>query len=153
MPFGLTNAPSTFQALMNNLFKPYLRKFILVFFDDILIYRLTYDDHLQHLKIVFEILRKNQLKANLGKCQFIQTRIEYLGHVITEHGVEADLKKIRAMMEWPRPQNIRELRGFLGLTGYYRHFVCNYGKIAAPLTQLLKTGAFEWGEPATKAFE
>lgn len=132
MPFGLTNAPSTFQALMNSLFKPYLRKFILGFFDDILIYSLTYKDHLQHLMVVFEILRKNQLRANLNKCQFVQTRIEYLGHVISAQGVEVDPEKIRAMMEWPQPQTIRELRRFLGLTGYYRRLVCNYGKIAAP---------------------
>lgn len=151
-PFGLTNAPSTFQALMNNIFKPHLRKFILFFFYDILICNMSYEDHLRHLTVVFDILRKNQLRANMNKCQFVQTRIEYLGHLISSQGVEADPEKVRAMMEWPQPQNIRELRGFLGLTSYYRRFVCNYGKIATPLTQLLKTEAFEWGA-ASQAFE
>lgn len=143
MPFGLTNAPSTFQALINNIFKPYLCKFILVFFDDILIYSMTYEDHLQHLTVVFDILKKNQLKANMSKCQFVQARIEYLGHLISAQGVEVDLEKVKAMVEWPQPQNVRELRGFLRSTGYYRRFVQNYGKITAPLTQLLKTGGFK----------
>ncbi|TYK05713.1 RNA-directed DNA polymerase-like protein [Cucumis melo var. makuwa] len=119
MPFGLTNALATFQALMNTLFKPYLRKFVLVFFDDILIYGRDEKEHVQHMEKVFSILRNHTLYANKKKCVFAQLKIEYLGHVISGEGFEVDLEKIRSIVDWPKPTNVREVRGFLGLTGYY----------------------------------
>ena len=96
MPFGLTNAPSTFQSLMNHIFKPYWRKFILVFFDDILVYSPTYEDHLSHLRAAFEVLRQHTLFAEMSKCSFGNQEIEYLGHLITAAGVSMDPKKIAA---------------------------------------------------------
>ena len=94
MPFGLTNAPSTFQSLMNDIFRPFLRKFILIFFDDILIYSVEWEEHLQHLNIVFGLLRQHSLKVNESKCAFAQQQIDYLGHVIDANGVQADSQKI-----------------------------------------------------------
>ena len=134
MPFGLTNAPSTFQATMNKVFQPFLRKFVAVFFDDILICSKSLDDHLSHLALVLETLHKHQLFTKLSKCEFCQESINYLGHVISAQGVQVDDRKIDTVLNWPLPQNLTQLRGFLGLTGYYRRFVKGYACIAWPLT-------------------
>jgi hypothetical protein len=152
MPFGLTNAPSNFQSLMNDVFRPYLRKCVLVFFDDILIYSKNIKDHLNHLKAVLELLQNHQLYAKLSKCQFGCQEVEYLGHLISEEGVKADPSKIEAMLNWAIPRTIKALRGFLGLTGYYRKFVKGYGGIAVPLTRLLRKDSFRWDDRAEEAF-
>ncbi|WOG95777.1 hypothetical protein DCAR_0415105 [Daucus carota subsp. sativus] len=153
MPFGLTNAPSTFQALMNHVFKPLLRKCILVFFDDILIYSPTWEDHLKHLQEVLTLMKTHTLHANLKKCSFGTTQIHYLGHIISEKGVETEKDKVQSILQWPQPTNLKQLRGFLGLTGYYRRFIKDYGKICKPMTQLLKKDAFHWDDAATAAFD
>ncbi|CAL1395604.1 unnamed protein product [Linum trigynum] len=153
MPFGLCNASTTFQALMNEIFRDHLRKFVLVFLDDILIYSKDMTSHLSHLRQVFLILRKHRFFVKFSKCAICLHELEYLGHIITAGGVKVIPAKIQAMIQWPRPTSATELRGFLGLTGYYRKFVRNYGLIARPLTQLLKKGQFAWKEDATAAFE
>jgi hypothetical protein len=153
MPFGLTNAPSTFQALMNGIFSSLLRRYVLVFFDDILIYSKTWPEHMVHLREVLSILRDNQLFVRREKCQFGQNAISYLGHIISSQGVAMEPEKITAIIQWPKPSNVKALRGFLGLTGYYRKFIQGYGSIAGPLTQLLKKDAFMWTDAAGKAFD
>ena len=152
MPFGLTNALSTFQSLMNEVFRPYLRKFILVFFDDILVYSSTWTNHLHHLQTTLQLLRVHQLFAKRSKCVFGKEEVEYLGHLVSGKGVSAEPTKITAMTSWPAPATLKELRGFLGLTGYYRRFVQGYGKISSPQNQLLKKDSFQWNSEATVAF-
>jgi hypothetical protein len=153
MPFGLCNAPSTFQATMNLIFAPYLRRFVIVFFDDILVYSPTFDAHLQHLELVFQCLVEHEFCLKQSKCSIAQTSIEYLGHIVSAEGVGPDPTKISAMTTWPVPKNVKQLRGFLGLTGFYRKFVKNYSILAAPLTALLRKDSFEWNDDANKAFE
>jgi hypothetical protein len=153
MPFGLCNAPSTFQAAMTEVFRPYLRKFLLVFFDNILIYSKCWNEYIDHLRKIFEILSIQKFFVKPSKCIFGALEVDYLGHIISQEGVRVDNRKIEAMQSWPPPKTVTKLRGFLGLTGYYRKFVRNYGVIATPLTDLLKKGNFGWNPKANAAFE
>ncbi|XP_070678050.1 uncharacterized mitochondrial protein AtMg00860-like [Malus domestica] len=153
MPFGLTNALPTFQSLMNDIFKAYLRKFVLVFFDDILIYSKTWEDHVSHLRKAFKVLQQHQLFVKKSKCALGQSSMEYLGHIVSKEGVAADPSKIQAILDWPIPANVKQLKGFLGLTRYYRKFVPNYGSICQPLYQLTKKDSFGWNLAANDAFQ
>ncbi|KAE8667867.1 Detected protein of unknown function [Hibiscus syriacus] len=154
MPFGLTNAPAAFMDLMNRVFRPYLDQFMVVFIDDILIYSRTEAEHDEYLKIVLRTLREHRLYAKLSKCEFWLQEVSFLGHIISARGVQVDPSKIEAIMNWKRPKNVSEIRSFLGLAGYYRHFVEGFSIIASPLTKLLrKNMLFDWGEAQQERFE
>ena len=156
MPFGLTNAPATFQTLMEDIFRPYLDQWVLVYIDDILIFSKNLKDHLQQLEITLQILQKHKLYGKMSKCEFLKSQVEYLGHIISEHGIMVDPKKITAIQDWNQPANIHELRSFLGLASYYCKFISGFASIAEPLTDLLrkdKDVATEWGKPQDAAFK
>lgn len=153
MPFGLTNAPATFQSLMNQVLAPFLRKFVLVFFDDILVYSKNRKEHLQHLSLVLQALKENELVIRLKKCAFGLTEVSYLGHIISQDGVSTDPKKVEKIRSWPTPTDVTELRKFLGMTGYYRRFIQGYGIICRPLHDMLKKEGFKWGSDQSAAFE
>nr|GEX36989.1 probable pre-mRNA-splicing factor ATP-dependent RNA helicase DEAH5 [Tanacetum cinerariifolium] len=151
MPFGLTNAPWTFQATMNRIFSPYLRKFVIVFFDDILIYSSSLTAHVEHLQCVFQCLQEHQFYVKRSKCVFGAASLEYLGNIISGQGVEMDPKKVEVVTTWPVPKTQKQVRSFLGLAGYYRRFIQGYASLAAPLSDLLQKDGFRWGEREHKA--
>ena len=130
MPYGLTGAPATFQAIMNHILAPLLRKCVVVFIDDILIDSKTYAEHILHVKQVFQLLQQHQFKVKLSKCSFAQQQLYYLGHVLSPNGVSTDSSKLSIIQNCPSPANTKELRSFLGIAGYYRRFVRNFGMIA-----------------------
>ena len=136
LPMGLTSAPATFQRLMNDIFMPYLDKFVVIFLDDLCIYSKTPEEHLEHVETVLKLLRKHKLLAKSSKCRFGVTSIEFLGHVISSDGVSCEAGKLKAIMDWPELKNAKEVLSFLGLAGFYRRFVKDFSKIAAPLTAL-----------------
>ena len=138
MPFGLTNAPATFMDLMHGVFQPYLDQFIVVFVDNILIYSKFKEDHEGHLKIVLQTLRKHQLYAKFSKCEFLLSKVRFLGHVVLTSRLFVDLEKVEAVMSWERLKSVFEIRSFLGLTGYYRRFIKDFFRLAAPMTRLTR---------------
>lgn len=143
MAFGLSGAlcPSTFMKAMNTTLAPLLRHCALVFFDDILVYSKTIEDHLVHLRAVFELLRRDHWLVKPSKCVFGQRQLCYLGHIISESGIATDPAKVSAVLQWPTPCSVKELRSFLSLAGYYHRFVRHFGIISKPLTELLKKGS------------
>ena len=153
MPFGLTNAPTVFMDLMNRIFQPYLDQFVIVFIDDILIYSGSKEDHEEHLRVVLQILRENQLYAKFSKCQFWLDSVAFLGHVISVEGVYVDPQKIEAIVNWKPTTNVTEIRSFLGLARY-RKFLEGFSKLSVPLTKLTrKEEKFIWSEACQQSFD
>ena len=148
MPFGLTNAPSTFQNLMNEVFRLYLIKFVLVFFNDILVYNNSWEEHMEHLERVFTILQNQQLFAKKNNAPLLLKELTIWG----KKGMEMDQQKIESIQAWPIPTSVKELRGFLWLAGNYRRFIRGYGEISRPVTNLLKKNNFTWTEESSMAF-
>ena len=154
MPFGVTTAPAAFMDLMNRIFKPYLVYFIVVFIDDILIYSKSIEEHELHLRLALQTLREHKLYAKLSKCEFWLDHVMFLGHVVSKDGISIDPQKIEAVVNWPRPTNVTEVRSFLGLAGNYRRFVRDFSKIALPLTQLTQKGTpLDWTDQRESAFQ
>lgn len=154
MPFGLTNAPAAFMDLMNRVLRAYLNRFVIVFIDDILIYSKSIKQHKKHLQIVLQILRDAQLYAKLSKCKLWLDKVGFLGHIVSVEGVSIDPQKVEAVLNWEQPTCVTEIRSFLGLASYYRRFVENFSRIAAPLTKLTRKGVkYIWTEECEQSFQ
>ncbi|GKC16420.1 putative reverse transcriptase domain-containing protein [Tanacetum coccineum] len=154
MPFCLTNALVVFMDLINRVCRPYLDKFIIVFIDDILIYSKTKEEHVEHLRIVLKLFRKEKLYAKFSKCEFWLREVQFLGLVKNGDRIHVDPSKIEVVKNWKAPRTLTEVHSFLGLAGYYRRFIENFSKIAKSLTMLTqKNNTFDWGEEQELAFQ
>ncbi|GJP33550.1 hypothetical protein CLOM_g18077 [Closterium sp. NIES-68] len=154
LSFGLTNAPASFQRAMNDVFREAIGHFVLVYLDDILVYSKTEEEHTQHLKWVLGKLREHKFYARLWKCHFYKRKLEYLGHLVGNDGLKVDLKKVVAVQNWPVPQDVGQIRSFLGLANYFRRFLENYSTVVAPLAALTQKGsAWEWTRQCQEAFD
>jgi len=153
MPFGLSNAPSTFMRLMNHVFRPYIGRFVVVYFDDILVYSKDEAEHQQHLYEIMRVLEKEKLYGNLKKCTFFTHEVTFLGYVVTSKGIRVDESKIEAIRSWPVPTSIHDVRSFHGLASFYRRFIRDFSTIMAPMTEVIKGSSFQWNAKAQGAFE
>ena len=160
MPFGLTNAPATFQRLMETCLGDLHLAICIIYLDDIVIFSGTLDQHIERLKKVLDKLKAAGLKLKPSKCDFFRRKITYLGHVVSEHGVETDPEKVKAVKEWPVPDTVTAVRSFLGFANHYRRFLKGYATIAKPLNKLIsgdnakkKNDKVEWEEEHQKAFQ
>nr|GEV11606.1 putative reverse transcriptase domain-containing protein [Tanacetum cinerariifolium] len=154
MPFGLTNAPAIFMDLMNWVCKPYLDKFMIVFIDDILIYSKSKQEHKEHLKLILELLKKEQLYAKFSKCKFWILKIQFLGHVIDSQDIHVDPAKIESIKDWASPKTAMEIHQIVGLAGYNQRSIEGFSKIAKSMTKLTQNKVkFDWGDKEEAAFQ
>ena len=138
LPFGLKNAPSIFQRVMDDVLREHIGKICHVYIDDIIIFSKTFEEHLKNLEIILQTLRKANFKIQPDKSEFLKTEVEFLGFIVSEDGLKPNMKKVECIRKYPEPKNLKDLRAFLGLSGYYRRFVRDYAKLAKPLTKLLR---------------
>jgi hypothetical protein len=154
MSFGLTNALAFFMYLMNSVFMDYLGKFVVVFIDDILIYSQSEEEHVEHLKMVLRRLREHQLYAKLSKYEFWIHEVLFLGHIINQDGLAVDPKKVADILNWKAPKDVRGIKSFIRMAGYYRRFIEGFSKISRPMIALLaKKVEFKWTQKCQEAFE
>jgi hypothetical protein len=154
MSFGLSNASAYFMNLMNKMFMEYLDRFVVVFIDDILIYSKSESDHEEHLRLVLQKLRDNELYAKFSKCEFWIDKVPFLGHIISNGGISVDPTKVKEIVAWSIPTTVTEIWSFLGLEGYYQRFIEGFSKIAKPMTLLLEKGReFKWDEKCQDNFD
>lgn len=154
MPFGLKNAPATFQRMMDQVLQEVNEKFAVVYMDDILVFSRTFKDHLEHLQKVFDLLEEAGLRMGKDKCKFCRQQIPFLGHIITPDGIKPNEPLIEKVLRFPEPTKPKEVREFLGLSGYYRQFIKGYADKAAPLTQLTRKNVeFQWTPKCQEAFD
>ena len=154
MPFGVLNALATFQRLKNNTFKDELDTFISVYLDDILVFSRTVEEHLKHVHIALEKLRKAKTYGRLHKCEFFKTHVECLGFDVSAQGIMPSPEKVKAVVEWPRPSTVKDVRSFLGLAGFYPRLIRNFSQKARQLTDLTKDKTpWKWESAEEKAFE
>ena len=153
MPFGLHSAPATFQRLMDLVIGPEMDPYCFAYLDDIIVLGETFEQHLSLLTEVFHRLRSANLRLNPEKCQFGRRSLQYLGHLVTAEGIHTDPEKVASIRQLPPPSNVKGIRRFLGIASWYRRFVPDFSKIAAPLNRLLKKGiAWQWSEEQDEAF-
>lgn len=138
MPFRLKNAPSIFQKCLDDILREHISKQCYVYIDDVIIFGRTEEEYLKNLEEVVSTLEKANMKIQTDKYEFMKTEVEFLSYIITEHGIKTNTKKTDAVTKLKPPKTIKELRSFLGMTGYYRKFVKDYAKIAKPLSKLLR---------------
>jgi hypothetical protein len=151
---GLTNAPATFQTAMNSVFHPYLRKFVVVYIDDILIFSRTEEEHKAHVRLILDVLKREKFYVCISKSTFVAEEIKFLGHIVNAEGIRPDPKKVEVIQNWPVPQNVHEVRSFLGLAIYFRKFINHHSEVAAPLTNLTKKShVWAWTGKFQDAFE
>ena len=141
-----TNAPSTFMRLMNQVLCSFIGKFVVVYFDDILIYSKDEQEHLSHLKEVLLALQANKLYINLKKCSFMTSHLLFLGFIVGKDGIQVDETKVKAIWEWPAFKTVREVQSFHGLTTFYKRFIQGFSTILVPITDCLKKDQFQWGK-------
>ena len=152
MPFGLRNAPATFQRLVRRVLTG-LESFTGAYLDDIIIFSSTWSEHLEHIKLVLERIRSAGLTLKKAKCVFATAEVEFLGHNVGLGKVEPRRQTVKALLDFPRPNNPKQLRSYLGLAGYYRRFIPHFADIAALLTNLLRKGIkFLWTAETEAAF-
>ena len=137
MPFGLVNAPATYQRLMQECLGDLHLKICFVYLDDLIIFSDTFEEHLNRLNLVLQRIRECGLKLSPKKCSFFMPKVKYVGHIVSQKGIEPDPSKINKIKNWPTPTNPEEVRQFLGFAGYYRRFVRNFSRIAKPLSELM----------------
>ncbi|GBL91308.1 Retrovirus-related Pol polyprotein from transposon 297 [Araneus ventricosus] len=153
MPFGLCNAPATFERLTETVLRGLTSEACLVYLDDIIMVRRTFEEHLNNIRKVFHCLQKANLKLSPKICRFFRKKVSYLGHIISVDGVKTDPEKIKAVVYWPLQETVQDLRSFVGLFTYYRRFVRNFSAIVRPLHKLTEARSnFNWTEECEKSF-